>query len=83
MSAFRSLFGREPTLSRAKEAVPAKNLFSSERNFAQVRVFAPLLAELVAPPTVRHHAETSSTMIAGLALSHHALAQQFNGISLR
>ena len=44
-------------------------------------VFARPLAELAAPPTMRHHAETSATMIADLMLadlrlSHHTLAQQ-------
>ena len=56
--------------------------------FAEVGVFARPLTELVAPPTVRHHAETPATMIAYLMvaefrLSHHALARQFDGISLR
>ena len=54
----------------------------------EVCVFARPLAELIAPPTMRHHAETPATMIADLMLadlrlSHHALAQQFDGISLR
>jgi hypothetical protein len=43
-------------------------------------VFARPLAELVAPPTVRHHAKTSSTMIANLGMPHHTLAQ-LKGIS--
>jgi len=54
-----------------------------DRKFTEVRVFARSFAELVAPPTMRHHAETSSTMITDLGLPHHALAQQFKGISLR
>jgi len=55
----------------------------------EVCVFARPLAELIAPPTMRHHAETPATMIAylmlaaDLRLSHHTLAQQFDGISLR
>ena len=44
--------------------------------------------ELIAPPAMRHHAETPATMIADLMLadlrlSHHTLAQQLDGISLR
>ena len=54
----------------------------------EVCVFARPLAELIAPPTMRHHAETPATMIADLMLadlrlSNHTLAQQFDGISLR
>ena len=46
------------------------------------------LAELVAPPTLRHHVETFATIIADSMLAdlrpgHHALARQFDGISLR
>jgi hypothetical protein len=56
--------------------------------FAAVGVFARPLAELISPPTMRHHAETPATMIAYLMLadfrlSHHALARQFDGTSLR
>jgi hypothetical protein len=71
------------TVPRAEEAVPATDFISAERKLTEVRVFARPLAELVAPPTVRHHAETSSTMIADLGLPHHTLAQQFEGIALR
>jgi hypothetical protein len=53
------------TVPRAEEAVPATDLISAERKLTEVCVFACPLAELVAPPTMRHHAETSSTMIAG------------------
>ena len=63
------------TIPPRSEAVPATDSISVERKFTEVRVFARPLAELVAPPTVRHHAETSSTMIANLGLSHHTLAQ--------
>jgi hypothetical protein len=71
------------TVPRAEEAVPATDFISAERKLTEVRVFARPLAELVAPPTVRHHAETSSTMIADLWPPHHTLAQQFEGIALR
>jgi hypothetical protein len=69
-------------------AKPATDSLSVERNFTEVCVFARPLAELPAPPTMRHHAETSATMIADLMLadlrlSHHTLVQQFDGISLR
>ena len=43
----------------------------------QVRILALLLAEFVAPPTVRQQAEPSSAMIANLRLSHFTLAQHF------
>jgi hypothetical protein len=71
------------TIPPRREAVPATDFISVERKFSEVCVFARPLAELVAPPTMRHHAETSSTMITDLGLPHHALAQQFKGISLR
>jgi hypothetical protein len=69
-------------------AKPATDNISVERNFTEVCVFARPLAKLPAPPTMRHHAETSATMIADLMLadlrlSHHTLAQQFDGVSLR
>ena len=53
-----------------KEAVPATDCFSVERKFTEVCVFARPLAEPVAPPTIRHHAEPSSTMITDLSWSH-------------
>jgi hypothetical protein len=62
------------------EAVPATDFISAERKFTEVCVFARPLAELVAPPTMRQHAEMSSTMIADLGLPHHTLAQQFEGM---
>ena len=67
---------------------PATDSISVERNFTEVCVFARPPAELTAPPTMRHHAETSTTtiadlMLADLRLSHHTLGQQFDGISLR
>jgi hypothetical protein len=74
---------RNVKLYPAQEAVPAKYFISAERNFTAICVFACPFAELVAPPTTRHHAESSPTMIAGLAVSHHTLPQRFNGISLR
>jgi hypothetical protein len=60
-----------------KKAVPATDFISAERKFTEVCAFARPLAELVAPPTMRHHAETSSTMIADLRLPHPILAQHF------
>jgi hypothetical protein len=50
----------------AKEPKPATNLIAAKRKFTKVRGFARPLAELVAPPTMRDQAETSSTMIAYL-----------------
>src|SRR5262245_33538248 len=60
---------------------PAPDSISVEHNFMEVCVLARLLAELAAPPTMRHHAETSATMnadlrLADLGLSHHTLAQR-------
>jgi hypothetical protein len=49
--------------SPLKEAVRTADLISAERNFMEVCVFARPLAELVAPPAMRHHAEMSSTVI--------------------
>jgi hypothetical protein len=68
-------------------AKPATDSISVERNFTEVCVFARPLAELAAPPTMRHHAETSAAtiadlMLADLRLSHHTLVQQFDGFSL-
>jgi hypothetical protein len=53
-----------------KKGVPATDFISAERKFTEVCAFARPLAELVTPPTMRHHAETSSTMIADLRLPH-------------
>jgi hypothetical protein len=69
-------------------AKPATDSISVERNFTEVCVFARPLAELAAPPTMRHHAETSTTtvadlMLADLRLSHHTLVQQFDRFLLR
>src|SRR5258708_36491491 len=69
--------------SPEKKAVPAMDFISAERNLTEVCAFARPLAELVAPPTMRHHAETSSTMIADLRLPHPILAQQFECSCLR
>jgi hypothetical protein len=66
----------------AKKGVPATDFISAEHKFTEVCAFARPLAELVAPPTMRHHAETSSTMIADLRLPHPILAQQFEGSCL-
>jgi hypothetical protein len=60
----------------AKEPKPATDLIAAERKFTEVRVFARPLAELVAPPTMRHQAETSSTMIADLRLLHGTFADR-------
>jgi hypothetical protein len=81
----RRLFGQQggEICTHPSKGVAAHELVAAERNFAEVCFFASLLAELAAPPAVRHHAETSATMIAALSLSHHALEQQVRGISLR
>ena len=69
---------RSQTPIPADEPAPAADPVSTKRKFTEIRVFACLLAELVAPPTMRDHAETSSAMIADLALSHHTLARHLN-----
>ena len=56
---------------------PAANLVSAECKFTQVRILALLLAEFVAPPTMRQQAEPSPAMIANLRLPHFTLAQHF------
>src|SRR5262245_33355660 len=71
----------EPAL--AEEAVRTNDPISAERNFAEVCLFAYSPAEFAAPPTIGHHSETSSTMIADLWSVHHALGQQHSGISFR
>ena len=58
----------------ATEAVPATNFIAAERKFMEVCIFARPLAELDAPPTMRHHAETSATMIADLGMPNHSIA---------
>jgi hypothetical protein len=55
----------------ATEAVPATDFIAAERKFTEVCIFARPLAELDAPPTMRHHAETSATMIADLGMPNH------------
>src|SRR5438270_11326608 len=70
------------TIPQRKKGVPATDFISAERKLTEVCAFARPLAELVAPPTMRHHAETSSTMIADLRLPHPILAQQFEGSCL-
>ena len=37
-----------------------------QHDFAKIGVFASALAELIAPPAVRHHPERSAAMIADL-----------------
>ena len=49
----------------AQEDVAAAEFAHSERNFMAICVLAPCFAELGAPPTMRHKAETASTVIAG------------------
>jgi|SRR5271166_2572929 len=69
-------------------AEPPSNQSLVERNLTEICVLALALAELVTPPAMRHHAESSATMIADSMLadlrsSHHAFARQPDGISLR
>jgi hypothetical protein len=48
------------------EAEPAADFAPAEPKFSEECGFASLLAEFAAPPAIRHHAETSATMIAGI-----------------
>ena len=59
--------------------MPATDLISAERKFTEVDVFAFKLAELAAPPTIRHQAKTSSTMIADLTLLHAQASRELTG----
>jgi len=68
----------KPDLSRAN---PSTDRISVEQYLTKVRGFAGALAELAAPPTVRHQAETSAAMVADLAfvgsrLFHPAFARR-------
>jgi hypothetical protein len=49
------------------EAEPAADFAPAKPEFSEECVFANLLAEFAAPPAIRHHAETSATMIAGVS----------------
>ena len=49
----------------------ATDFIAAERKFTEICIFARLLAELDAPPTMRHHAETSATVIADLGMPNH------------
>ena len=82
------LFDGERPVRRTRKAEPPTDGISVEPNLTNVCFFAHPFAELVAPPTMGHHAELSATMIADLMLadlrpSHHALARRPDGISLR
>ena len=82
LDTFAQRFGltrrRSLTLFRGDEATPAADPVPTKRKLTEICVFARSLAELAAPPTMRDHAETSSAMIADLALSHHTLARHLN-----
>jgi len=62
---------------------PTQCFNAAAGKFTEERVFAFPLAELVAPPTVRHQSESSATMGANLGLPHHTLPQQFQAVSSR
>ena len=49
----------------------ATDFIAAERKFTERWIFACLLAELDAPPTMRHHAEMSATVIADLGMPNH------------
>jgi hypothetical protein len=48
------------------EAEPAADFHPAKPKFSEECGFAGLLAEFAAPPAIRHHAESSATMIAGI-----------------
>src|SRR2546427_11764074 len=73
--------------SSRRQAEPTADYISVERNFTEVCVFARPLAELAAPPRMRHYAATSTTtvahlMLTDLRLSHHTFVHQFYRVSL-
>src|SRR3954453_9132414 len=61
----RSLGSLKPSPATATDFIAA------ERKFTEICIFARLLAELDTPPTMRHHAETSATVIADLGMPNH------------
>lgn len=54
----------------AQQPAQAMDCIAVEHDLAKVCVFAPPLAELAAPPTVRHHPEWPAAMITDLARPH-------------
>jgi len=66
-----------------QKAEPTQYFKAVAGKFTEERVFAFPLAELVAPPTVRHQSETSAAVSANLGLPHYTLAQQFQAVSSR
>src|SRR6476620_6122652 len=70
---------------RTRKSEPATDGISVEPDLTDVCFFAHLLAELVAPPTMGHQAETLATVIADLMLgrlrvSHYARARRLRRV---
>src|SRR5262245_6246146 len=81
----RYLFDGVRPVRRTRKAEPPTDGISVEPNLTNVCVFAHLLAELVAPPTMGHQAETPATVIADLMLgrlhvSHYARARHLQRV---
>jgi uncharacterized protein involved in exopolysaccharide biosynthesis len=75
-------------LSRREGKLNQRRIISRSRITSRRYASLHVLLQKVAPPSIRHHAETPATliadlMLADLRLSHAALAQRFDGISLR
>jgi hypothetical protein len=54
----------------AEQAAPAVDCITVQHDLAKVCLFAPALAELAAPPPVRHHPERPTATITELAGPH-------------
>src|SRR6266496_5432124 len=63
---YTTLFRSLPSRDQAQQPAPAMDCGPVQHDFAKVGVFAPALAELIAPPPVRHHPEPPAAMIADL-----------------
>jgi hypothetical protein len=79
------LFDGVRPVRRTRKAEPPADCISVEPNLTNACVFAHLLAELVAPPTMGHQAETPATVIADLMLgrlrvSHYARARRLRRV---
>ena len=61
------LHGRLKSQAQTEQPAPAMDRIPIQHDLAKVCVFAPALAELAAPPSVRHHPERSAAMITDLA----------------
>ena len=61
---------RSTSRPQAQQPAPAMDCIPIRHDLAKVCLFAPALAELAAPPAVRHHSERPAAMITDLAGPH-------------